>query len=364
MSPINSGTFSVDIVTIKSIEKHENADTLSICKIYDYNVIVKNGQFKVGDKAVYIPVDSVLPSENQYAFVWENKPNPSPKQRRVRAKRLRGVFSEGLLMPIDDTLKDIPEGTDVASLLNITKYEPQEEINFKAGNDIGMNWWQKFKKRYFPNWLLKFFPVIKNKRPSWFIEYPSVQNIKKYKNVIPGDSYVLIEMKIHGTNMAFAYKDKKFWISSHHCMRKLDEKNIWGEAAIRLNLKEKAKIFPNYIFFGELYGHNVQKGFDYGLKQRSFILYDIYDTSKNEYLGWRDVRSVAGVLNLNVPDTLYIGPWENVGDYEKLAEGNVPNTNHCTEGIIIRVTNYKELNKIGRPILKLKGQQFLLEGNS
>jgi hypothetical protein len=53
--------FSVPVVRIAEVRKHGNADTLSITNILGEDVIFKNGDFTVGDLAIYVPVDAVVP---------------------------------------------------------------------------------------------------------------------------------------------------------------------------------------------------------------------------------------------------------------------------------------------------------------
>lgn len=80
----------IEVVRVGAIEKHPNADTLGITRVFGYPVIVKLGDFREGDLAAYVPVDTVMPEGEEWAFLGK-----SP--RRVCAKRLRGVFSMGML---------------------------------------------------------------------------------------------------------------------------------------------------------------------------------------------------------------------------------------------------------------------------
>src|SRR5574343_587969 len=84
--------FHVVVVEIGKVGKHPNADTLSITSVLGgYPVIFRTGQFNQGDKAVYVPVDAICPaSDPRFAFLGENN--------RIKAKRLRGIFSMGLLV--------------------------------------------------------------------------------------------------------------------------------------------------------------------------------------------------------------------------------------------------------------------------
>ena len=58
---MNTSNFRVPISIIKEINNHPNADRLEVAKVYDFNVIVKKGQYKIGDTVIYVPIDSILP---------------------------------------------------------------------------------------------------------------------------------------------------------------------------------------------------------------------------------------------------------------------------------------------------------------
>jgi len=108
--------FHVEVVRVGPITKHPNADTLGLTQYRDYPIIIKIGDFEPGQLAVYVPVDSVVPADDpRWAFL-----NGSC---RIRARKLRGIFSMGLLTKADPTWT---EGQNVAAELRITKYEPPE----------------------------------------------------------------------------------------------------------------------------------------------------------------------------------------------------------------------------------------------
>src|SRR3990172_141849 len=104
----------VEVVRLGPIVKHENADTLGIVKIWGYTAITRLGDFKEGDLAVYVEPDYVLPDKPEYEWLKGHL--------RIRAKRLRGVWSQGLLLKAPPGSK---EGDDVMALLGIERYVPK-----------------------------------------------------------------------------------------------------------------------------------------------------------------------------------------------------------------------------------------------
>jgi len=172
-------TFECEVVQITSMEKHPNADSLSITKVYDYPVIIRTEDWTLGDLAVYFPVESVLPEKPCFSFLWKNKENPTEKQRMIRAIRLRGIFSMGLLIPLTQILADFPEltydllkvGDDLSSQLKVYKYEPPDPINSGGDN---------------------------RKEPHWMPKYTDIENVRKYGHYLKIGEAVVITEKIHG----------------------------------------------------------------------------------------------------------------------------------------------------------------------
>jgi len=113
------------IEKISEILPHGNADALELAKILNYVCIVKKGEYKAGQKVVFIFPDSVLP-DAPWAEFYKKKSN------RVKSIKLRGVWSKGIVESLGNLgLPDNAEG-DVTEFLKITKYEVPEPQNLQA----------------------------------------------------------------------------------------------------------------------------------------------------------------------------------------------------------------------------------------
>lgn len=131
----------VDVIRIAEIRKHPNADQLGLVDVGGYQVVVRLENYKVGDLAIYIPPDSVVPDDPRFDFIW-NGPleDEAPlKKRRVTVRRFRKEWSEGLLMPVSDftELGGVIIGENVAEPLNIVHYEPPEPESLGGENERG-----------------------------------------------------------------------------------------------------------------------------------------------------------------------------------------------------------------------------------
>lgn len=331
-----------EVVQIDQLIPHDNADTLSVVHVYNYPVIVKTEQFEVGTKAVYFPVDACLPKRDVFSFLWKKQQTPTRKQRSIKAVKLRGVFSMGLLIPLDEILTAYPDvdrskfevGNNVAEILGVEKYEPPEEFSMGGDNE---------------------------KQPSWFIHYTDIENIRKYHKVLEEGEEVVALEKVHGSNARYIWYEDRLWVGSHRNCKKLGGDDVWNIVARKHNLEERLQKCPGLIFFGEVYGL-IQKGFDYGLRGvNDFILFDIYDISAGHYLDWDRVREIGDDIGLPRVPELYRGKWTKFEDLEVFADGLsvVAGESHIREGFVLRPIKERFDDRLGRVIVKLHGQDFL-----
>jgi RNA ligase (TIGR02306 family) len=105
------------IAQVDSVEPIEGADRIEVTHIKGWKVVTGKGEFKPGDLVVYFEIDSALdPNDKRYEFLRERclrkftaKSGEVLKEcLRIRTIRLRGVYSQGLVMPLDK----FPEITD------------------------------------------------------------------------------------------------------------------------------------------------------------------------------------------------------------------------------------------------------------
>ncbi len=334
---------NVEVVRIGEITKHSNADNLSITKIYDYPVVIKSNEYKTGDIAIYFPIDSVLPNHPIFSFVWGKKIDTTEHGRTVKAIRLRGYYSQGLLIPYNKLIEagllppDLEVGSNVVELIGVHKYEPSEPISMGGNNES---------------------------TPAWFHKYTDIENARKYASKIftPGEKVIITE-KTHGCNARYAYVDGKLWVGSHNNTKKLGEDDVWNKVATKLDIINRVRLFPNYIFYGEIFGQ-VQKGFNYGLKpgECSFILFDVFGIEEGTYLDNETMIMFAHTIELPCVPILYKGPYQSFEHLESLATGNsmIRGANNIREGVVIKPEEERRNDEIGRCILKLHNPDYLI----
>lgn len=324
--------FHVQVIKIDNIEPHNNADSLSISMIHGgYPVIFRTGDFHIGDLAVYIPIDAVVPENHpQFAFLGNH--------RRIKAKRLRGVFSMGLL------IKSEPhwvEGQNVQTELGITKWEPTEEFN-KHGHRPGH----------------PLFAGEDEAPPSFLHEYTDLEGLRKFSTMLEEGEEVVLTEKVHGSNFRVIYKEGRLWVGSRTRVKKENDEIPWWKAAKQYHLEEKLSQCPDIAFYGELYG-KVQD-LNYGINGLALLFFDAKDTTTQRYLNYDEFLKLALKLDLPTVPLLYRGSWSN--ELRSLANGQsmVVGADHIREGFVAKPIHERWDRRVGRVIFKLVGEDYLL----
>ena len=341
------------VAKINEIKEIPGADNIEQAIIGGWNCITKKGEHKVNDMVVVATTDAVIPldlSDNLGVT------NYLRKGQRVRTVKLRGVYSECLIIPLSYLKgkvtmghQDIKEGMDCMELLGIFKYEPPiRQIQLAGGRKI------KYKDN--PN-----FKV--------YYKFPNAKNVKGMFNE---ENYVQITRKIHGTNarygiikktkLSFIDKIRKFfrladeWIDyeyiygSHNVEKGSDTQgfystDVWRTIDEKYGIKEKLWHFAKLaeakyigdgmILYGEIYGAGIQKGYDYGLTDIHFSGFDLY--GGGGYLSTEMTYMViSDELDLPHVEILYEGFWSQEIQDKYTFNNFIEGTKTPHEGIVIK----------------------------
>lgn len=324
-----SSEHDVKVVQLGPIEKHPDADSLGIVDIEGKPVIVRLDDWHEGAVAIYVPVDSlVLAADPTFAFLAaRSKPN-SEGRIRVKAVRLRGIFSMGLLVPSPpDLVAEV--GAIVGERMDITVYEPPETF---GGGDI--------------------------ERDPGFLPVYDIEGVRKWGRevLVDGEEVVLTE-KIHGANGRYCFHNGQFWAASRTMFKKEESGGLWWEAAIRAGLPGKLVAAPGFAVYGEVFGQ--VQDLKYGQPGVSFRAFDVLDIETRCWLDFDAFNSFCRDLDIPTVPILYRGPWSE--DLYSLAEGkSTIYESHCREGWVVKPVVERYARSLGRVILKLAGQDYLL----
>jgi len=120
---------------IDALNPIEGADAIECATIGGWKVVVKKGEYQVGEAAVYCEIDSWIPHTLAPFLSKGKEPREfeGVKGERLKTIKLRGQLSQGLLMPLAEVTKSFAEadfehvgdceGMDVTDVLGVVKWE-------------------------------------------------------------------------------------------------------------------------------------------------------------------------------------------------------------------------------------------------
>ena len=330
--------WKVEVVQIGAIEPHPNADKLDIVRVHGgYPCIVLKGQFSPGDLAVYVPVDSLVPANDRWAFVGRDRTPKSVDGQpyyRVQAIRLRGVFSMGVLVSLPSECAGAAVGDLVHERLGILKYEPPEPMSMGGENESDPG----------------------------FLPHYDIEGLRRWPNVlIPGEEVVITE-KLHGCSGRWVFWKDRLWVASHGCFKKppADEHpaTVWWRIVEQYNLEAILKKVPGYAIYGEVYGQ--VQDLRYGVTQKGGLrlaVFDVYDITTRQWIDYDAATRFIDSLGLPLVPLLYRGPWSPA--LVEYAEGMSLLAVHVREGMVVKPTKERYDDRIKRVQLKLHGEGYL-----
>lgn len=93
----------VTIRQISAIDPIPNADAIEVLTVDGWKVVAKKDVHKVGEHVLYFEIDSFLPVKEEFEFLRKSsykKLEDGTEGFRLKTVRLRGVCSQGLVIPL------------------------------------------------------------------------------------------------------------------------------------------------------------------------------------------------------------------------------------------------------------------------
>lgn len=275
------------IQLISNISPIENADKIELAQILGWQCVVQKGQFQEGDCIVFCEIDSFLPIKPEYEFLRKScykKFQNGEEGFRIKTIRLRGVISQGLVLPLnvlaeklDTGIYNVEIGQDVTELLGVVQYNPPIPACLMGE-----------AKGQFPS----FIPKTDETRVQVLQDV-----LTRHKGTV-----CYITEKLDGSSVTYYLKDGEFGVCSRNLELKESEGNAYWKVAREFQIEEKLRKFgKNIALQGELVGFGIN-GNSLKLSSVTVFFFNVFDIDKYSYLNFGDFLAVIQILGVqNVP---------------------------------------------------------------
>lgn len=365
---INDKRALAHIQLVHDIRPIEGADNIELVHVLGWTLIAKKGEFQEGDKAVYIEIDSQVPSNDErFAFL-------ANKHYKIKTYKLNkfGVISQGLALPLSSfpELGNAEVNTDITDALHIT-YAVPEDRSRKAHVDIWASlrnrrpdlfkkWWFRILLKYrWGHWIIdKIWGKKALKETAFPSEYCSKTDEERIQNmpyILEDKTPYLVTEKIDGTSSTYVLvnhanpgKTPKYeFIVSSRNVRQLDpdqvcyhDVNVYWEMAQKYDLKnvmikmlEQLPHSTYIVLQGETYGEGLQ-GNKYKMDHRDIAFFNLIDSHNGKWdtstarsfaagfkLPWVPIVSTEYVLPNTVDELLTAATGPSFVNPDVLREG-------------------------------------------
>ena len=374
--------FAVPIMYLDDVLPHSNADLLELAKVGGYHAVVPKGVFQKGDLIIYVPEASIVPmwileKENLVGKLSGHQKN------RVKAVKLRGELSQGLVLRAEDYAHLDDDGApldhlrseyltlqeDVSALLGITKYEPP--IPTQLRGNVGA-----------------LFGYTANY---------DIENIKS-RCLFEPDEIVVATEKAHGTLMEVGwcrdleprddcYGDGRCFVTSKGIAKSglfikndpANEGNLYLRAFKQFNLMRaimsiadmSEEVLRIYLF-GEVFGDVQDLKYGHKPGEISYGLFDVLiqrraghgeEAPRTYYVDAAKLPQLATQqLGLPTLPIIVAGKWADVErDLSYFTSGrSLIAPSQIREGIVIRPAIERRHPRFGRIIAKSVSPEYLL----
>lgn len=390
------------VVKIDGISPIAGADRVELAHVGGWRIMVKKGQFQVGDYAIYFEIDSKVPEKEPFMFL-ESKHFKVKTQKYFKGT----VISQGLLMALDDFILNsevpswvqslkfqISKGADiehegVTEVIGVT-YAVEEDNKRKAASvdkykkmaqrrpNIFKKPWAKWMMRR--EWGRKIMFALfgkkkdkKNGWPSW-VSKTDEERVQNMTWILEDKSEWIATEKIDGTSTTATYrrtgrKKHEFYICSRNVVFDKPDKgcyyetNVYTEMAGKYHFEDVlAALVEKYdlewvTLQGETYGAGIQKR-EYGLKEHDFVGFNLIfsDRGRLNSVEAKEILAEYGIPWVPIVDEHFVLP-DTVEELLAIATDKSVIDGGMREGLVFR-------SQDGTRSFKAVSNEFLLRYHS
>lgn len=370
MSSLNE----VNTFRLEKFEDHPNADRLKLVRIPDtefvYCANYEEWKDRVGSMVAWVPPENLVKvSRSEFSWLADQAKYDENSVRgmtyaRVRGKKIRGVVSYGILVPVSN---DIPEGQNVAELLEVVHYDSDKAVENSNKHSMIVSGESEKADQDLPGY--------------------DIESFMKNAKVFVENEPVCVTLKYHGSTWRGFHNGERFFCGSRkefkrevptkpkicvdQIIEKLGEeeglrriaeleaklenwspkKNVWWQALEQdENLQKFLRDNVNAAVYGEVVP--TQGGdFYYGCKpgEAKVFVFDIFKDGK--FMNVEEAKNLAPDLNW-----VHCFKWNHPFNKQEMISlvENMPKVyRKVEEGIVIKPMVERWDHKVGRVQLKL-----------
>ena len=408
------------VCTIEKVWALEGKDKVqgASFKENSYEVMVSK-DIQPGMLVAFIQEGAILPEIN--AWEWLRKRCYRENLNGfngflIKPQKFAGIKSWGLAVPLDElpiaderVINNLKPGDDLTDLLEIHKYEPEEDASPRTSSKKAYPKWIKFcLSHYLTRWIGRIWQKCHQKSaggfPTNLISKSDETTIQNMKGVLEkfSESKVDITAKLEGQSFTvipvfgkrgFIVKKEEV-VGAYVCSRnnayKIEDNSIFWDMMRKYDIVRKMKEIwktehKAYILQGEQVGPNIQDNI-YDFKQNHWYIFTVKDYATLKQLPYEGQVKVADKFGMRVVPLLWTGTvkdvmpdvdaavafaekasWEPIDGDRIHSWLNLENKGKLWkdymqhEGVVVRTVDYDKDNNIGVSF-KVKNMDYQNQG--
>lgn len=377
------------IVTVDEVRPIPGYDRVEHARTNGWWCIIKLGELKPGDRAVYFEIDSKVPEDDERFKFLE------PKHYKIKTQKMCKVYSEGLLMPLNlfPELSEKNVGDDVTEILRV-KYSVDEDNVRKAKSDPDAKYKSMVArhKRIFSNPIVRkimkhklgkrimFFLFGKKKdKPLGFptqfefVHKTDEDRIENRPELLGYPNPLIVTEKLDGSSSTYLLERKskrkyEFYVTSRNVrllnpdQKTYHDHNIYWDMAFKYDIEARLKQYLidnpelKYVCIqGEAVG-NVQ-GNPLRLAEDDLYVFNFIrsDVGRVSSVDGKEIVEKWGMKFVPILDISFYMP-SNMEEFKQYATGkSAVNPSVMREGVVLRdPTNNLSFKNVSREYLMKK----------
>ena len=195
----------VTLRRIDDVQPIDGADRIELAVVGGWNVVVKKGEFKAGDIAIYHEIDSFLDTTRpEYSFLDATRSmvidGKEVMGHVLRTRRMRGVYSQGLLI-------------DPRQVLDLPDSVIEELCNNRADLSKAFGVVEYYKPMVSPDFISRYDPYVAPRTDA-----ERIQNISQDTWDLAKRTEYFVSVKVDGTSITMVYDERvnRLRIFSHN----------------------------------------------------------------------------------------------------------------------------------------------------